>query len=317
METDALEKLIERCGADYVARRLSIQIQYSADMLGPGIGSFHFENSEKGMKIVGAVLRLLGVWRRGHANIWAHKIVHNVVRIPKLSSAFEGFKILHLSDLHLDVSDGFSHHLGRLISHQDYDLALITGDFRFKTHGNYYPTLKAIEILSEYLKCGHGSYSILGNHDFLEFVPTLEMSGIRTLLNETVRISKDGAGVWLIGLDDAHFYGVHNYKKAFEKVDVSELKILMIHSPETLEEAWKYGPDFIVTGHTHAGQICLPTGIPLWLNSTCDRYYCRGAWKYKGIPGYTSAGTGSSGLPIRFNCPPEIVIHHLTSSDDR
>ncbi|MGC8605574.1 MAG: metallophosphoesterase, partial [Desulfomonilaceae bacterium] len=243
-----------------------------------------------------------------------HKIIHNYVLIPNLSTSFEGLKILHLADLHLDVSDDFSDHLGRIISAQDYDLVLITGDLRYKTYGNYYPTLRAIEVLSNFLKCEHGIYSILGNHDFLEFVPALEMHGMHTLLNENVRISKEGSGIWLIGLDDAHFYGVHNYKRAFEKVDNSEPKILMIHSPETLKEAQEFSPDFIVTGHTHGGQICLPKGIPLWTNSYCSRKYCRGAWKYAGIPGYTSVGVGTSGLPVRFNCPPEIVIHHLSSS---
>jgi len=315
VKTDDLEKLIERCGAEYVARRLSIQVQYSADILGPGIGSFHFENSERSLKIIGGIFKLLGIWRRGYENIRSHKIVHNTVRIPNLSSAFEGFRILQLSDLHLDVYEDFTSHLGCVISKLVYDLAVITGDFRFKTHGNYYPTLAAIAHLSDYLRCEHGSYCILGNHDFLEFVPTLESYGIRTLLNEAVRISRGEVGLWLVGLDDAHFYGLHNYKKAFQKVDKSEVKILMIHSPETLDEAEKHSPDFIMTGHTHAGQICLPTGAPLWLNSKCDRKYSRGVWQYKGFPGYTSAGTGSSGLPLRFNCPPEIVIHHLTSSE--
>ncbi len=314
MELYDLEKLIKKCGADYVATRLSLQVQYSADLMGPGIGSFHLENMERGIKILGWVLKLLGLWRRGQTNIRNHKIVHNIVKIRNLHSSFNGLRILHLSDLHLDVSDDFSAHIGNIVSGQDYDLALLTGDFRFKTYGDYYPALEAIRKLSGHLECKHGAYCVLGNHDFLEFVPALEAGGVHALLNESVRISTDRAGLWLVGLDDAHFYGVHDYGKAFENVNTSETTILMIHSPETLSEAEKYNPDFIVTGHTHGGQICFPRGIALWTNCGCDRKYSCGAWEHKGIPGYTSSGAGSSGLPVRFNCPPEIVIHHLVPS---
>ncbi len=314
METAALDNIVKRCGSDYVSKRLSIQVEHAASVLGPGLGSFHFENLDFALHIFGKTLKLVGFWNRGYANITAHKIVHNTVIIPGLPSAFEDFNVLHLSDLHLDVKKGFGTHLGRLISSQKFDVCLITGDYRYHTHSDYYPTFSEIEKLSRDLKPPYGNFGILGNHDFLEFVPKLERHNIRMLLNEAVAIEKDGDELWIVGLDDAHFYGVHDYKKAFSGVPGSATKILMTHSPETLEQAYNYGADFIVSGHTHAGQLCLPGGTPIWMNAKCPRSYCRGAWVYKGIPGYTSAGVGSSGLPIRMNCPPEIVIHHLKSA---
>lgn len=313
MDTEALDQIIKRCGSDYVSRRLTIQVEHAASVLGPGLGSFHFENLDLALKLFGKMLKVLGIWDRGFANITAHKIVHNNVIIPGLPAAFEGFKILHLSDLHLDVRPGFGAHLGRIISSQKFDLCLITGDYRFHTHSDYYPTFHEIEKLSRDLKAPFGNYGILGNHDFLEFVPKLERHHIKMLLNENAVIEKEGEELWIIGLDDAHFYGVHNYEKAFSGIPGSATKVLMIHSPETLEDAYKYKADFILSGHTHAGQLCLPGGIPIWMNANCPRSYCKGAWTYKGIPGFTSAGAGSSGLPLRLNCPPEIIIHHLKS----
>ncbi len=64
----------------------------------------------------------------------------------------------------------------------------------------------------------------------------------------------------------------------------------------------------------HAGQICLPGGIPLSLNSSAPRFTGAGAWRSDMMQGYTSAGTGSSVVPARFNCPPEITLHRLTAA---
>ncbi len=313
METAALDDIIKRCGSDYVSRRLTIQVEHASSVLSPGLGSFHFENLEVALNVFGKILKLIGVWDRWNSNITDHKIIHNSVVIPNLPPAFENFRILHLSDLHLDVKPGFGAHLGRLISGQQFDLCLITGDYRFHTHSDYYPTFNEIEKLSRDLKAPYGNFGILGNHDFLEFVPKLERHRIKMLLNESTVIRKEGSELWIIGIDDAHFYGVHDYEKAFSGVPRDACKILMMHSPETLEEAYKYNADFILTGHTHAGQLCLPGGIPILMNASCPRTYCRGSWAYKGIPGFTSAGAGSSGLPLRLNCHPEIAIHHLKS----
>jgi uncharacterized protein len=313
MDKNDLQGLVDRCGAPYVSKRLQIQVEHAAKVLGPGLGSFHFENLDWALDVFGWFIKLFGAWGRGFANIKDHKIVINRVEIPGLHKSFHGFKILHLSDLHLDVFEGMGAHLGRICSTLKFDVALITGDFRFHTHSNYYPTFREIEALARHLKCTYGCYGILGNHDFLEFVPKLESHGVRMLLNESVELNKDGARLWVVGLDDAHFYGVHDYSKGFERIPEDEKKILMIHSPETLDKAHQHGADFVLAGHTHAGQVCLPGGLPLWMNASCPREYCRGHWNYLGMPGYTSSGTGSSGLPIRFNCPPEVAVHHLVS----
>jgi predicted MPP superfamily phosphohydrolase len=261
----------------------------------------------------GWMVKLFGGWERGLANIKNHKTVINRVQIPRLPDRFNGLKVLHLSDLHLDVFEGMGAHLGKICSKLQFDLVLITGDYRFHTHSNYYPVFKELQTLVKNLHCRFGIYGILGNHDFLEFVPKLESAGIRMLLNESVRIENEGEHIWVVGLDDAHFYGVHDYPKAFDGIDPDETKLLLIHSPETLESAHTYSTDFVLAGHTHAGQVCLPGGTAIWLNADCPRKYCVGAWDYKGMPGYTSSGAGSSGLPIRFNCQPEVTVHHLVT----
>jgi hypothetical protein len=67
----------------------------------------------------------------------------------------------------------------------------------------------------------------------------------------------------------------------------------------------------MLCGHTHAGQICLPGGLPLMCNARCPRAFCHGNWAYHGMSGYTSAGSGSCVVDVRLNCPPEITLHQL------
>ena len=67
----------------------------------------------------------------------------------------------------------------------------------------------------------------------------------------------------------------------------------------------------MLCGHTHGGQICLPGGVPVMTNADCPRKYCVGAWRYHGMHGYTSRGTGVSMVDVRLNCPPEVTLHRL------
>ncbi len=311
MNESELNDVVERLGPDYVSNRLRFQVDHAADILSHGNGFIHLENSEVAFEIFGWLLRLVGLWDRGYRNVMPRRVVYHDVTIPGLPEPFENCTLLHVSDLHLDAVEGLGSHLGRIISVLDFDIALFTGDFRYRTHGDYLPMFRELAIFAEFITCRFGCLGILGNHDLLEFVPHLEKNGVRVIINEAVSVSLDGARVWIVVLDDAHFYGLRDYARAFRGVPTEELKVLMIHSPETLAEAVVYRPELILSGHTHGGQICALDGLPLWLNAKCGRTYCSGPWTFQGINGYTSVGAGSSGLPIRFNCPPEMVIHRL------
>ena len=75
--------------------------------------------------------------------------------------------------------------------------------------------------------------------------------------------------------------------------------------------------DVLLSGHTHGGQICLPGGAPVTLSAVLPRSLGSGPWRHHGMIGYTSTGTGSSVVPVRFNCPPEITLHELRRSPSR
>jgi uncharacterized protein len=228
-----------------------------------------------------------------------------------LPEAFQDFCILHLSDIHIDGMPDDGERLAHILTTLDYDLFVITGDFRFHTFGNYEPSLTGMKRLVTSIECPHGILGILGNHDFVEMVPELESCGIRMLLNETITIERGDAVIHILGLDDAHFYGVDSLEKALRGICPDEVKLLLVHSPELIPEAARAGVDYYLCGHTHGGQICLPGNIPLLTNASCARKYIGGVWQYQNMAGYTSRGTGSSCLPVRLCCPPELVLHRL------
>jgi uncharacterized protein len=196
-----------------------------------------------------------------------------------------------------------------LLGGLNYDLCILTGDYRGKTYGPYEATLAGMAKIRAALK--EPVYGVLGNHDTICLVPGLEDMGIKVLLNECEEIERAGSRIYLAGIDDAHFYRVDNIEKAAAAMPQDQFAILLSHTPETYRQASHAGFDLLLAGHTHGGQICLPGGTPIILESVLPRSMGRGPWKYRGMAGYTSVGAGSCGVPVRFNCPPEITLHRL------
>lgn len=307
------EGLQRRIGKSHLARRLSIQVDHSAKYFGKGSGKFHWENIDFLPQVLEFLIKASGFFQKGERNAEAYEVVEVDVQLEGLPKPFENFRILHLSDIHIDGMPDLGKRLIRIIGNLTYDLCVLTGDFRFHTFGNYEPSIKCMKKLAASIKCRHGILGILGNHDFVEMVPELEACGIRMLLNETATIEREGTAIHVLGLDDAHFYGVDDLKNTIAGIQDNEIKLLLVHSPEIIPAAARAGVHYYLCGHTHGGQICLPGKIPILTNANCPRAYVSGAWKYQNMAGYTSRGTGSSGLAVRYCCPPEITVHRLSS----
>ena len=156
---------------------------------------------------------------------------------------------------------------------------------------------------------------MLGNHDTICMVPAFEEMGIRMLLNEQERIERGGAAIHLAGVDDAHFYRMDNIEKAAHGIPHDAFSILLSHTPEIYRQAAHADFNVLLSGHTHGGQMCLPGGIPVTLNCVLPRAMGNGSFKHHDMIGYTSAGAGVCIVPARFNCPPEITLHHLHQAE--
>jgi uncharacterized protein len=117
--------------------------------------------------------------------------------------------------------------------------------------------------------------------------------------------------IHLAGIDDAHFFRVDNIDKAASQIPHDEFSILLSHTPEIYRQAAHANFNLILCGHTHGGQLCLPGSIPIKLEAVLPRRMGSGPWQYHDMIGYTSVGAGSSVVPVRLNCPPEITLHYL------
>ncbi len=318
MDEHDLIRLRERMGDQYLGRRLHAQVTRILYLVGQGRGGFHYENVEVIMRLLKLLLRVSGIQAHGKRNALDLQVRENRVVLPTLPPALEGIRIAHLSDLHLDGYPGLGQHIAHTLADHTFDAAVLTGDYRFYTTGHYDRVAQELRALVPALRAHaqrFGVYAILGNHDFIEMVPVLENAGAQTLLNEAVALTADDATLWLVGLDDAHYYGTYDFAKPLRGIPPNAPRILLIHSPEVIPEASAHGFELYLTGHTHGGQICLPNGFAPLKNAHCARRYIAGAWSFNGMQGYTSRGVGASGVFARFFCPPEVVIHILTRAD--
>ena len=301
--------LTKRIGRVHLRQRLGLEAEYEAKVFRKGTHFFHLENWYSVHSFIRNSLRLVGLHGRGRRNTLRIRLREHEVKLPGLPAAFDGYTLLHISDLHVDMNREIVHALIERVRAVDYDVCVLTGDYRYRTFGQIESTLEAMALLRGHLK--DPVYAVLGNHDSIRMVPGIETMGIRVLLNESVALERNGAAIHLAGIDDAHYYQVDNIEKAAHDIPHEAVSILLSHTPEAYRNAAHAGFRLMLCGHTHGGQICLPGGIPIITDADCPRSLAAGPWMYHGLIGYTSVGAGASIVDVRLNCPPEITLHRL------
>jgi len=257
------------------------------------------------------VLRAVGAHERGYRNACTLEVREIEHRLARLPPAFDGFSILHLSDLHLDGMPELVDLILAAIDGRAFDLCVLTGDYRTELHGPILPVMRSLARLLPGLRARHGTFAILGNHDDCHMVAPLEQMGVRMLINESAAIERAGAEILLVGTDDVHYYYTDQALHALERAAEAPFSVALVHSPEMFDVASGLGIDLYLCGHTHGGQICLPGGIPLLTHLSRGRRFFRGVWQHGGMRGVTHCGTGTSGIPVRFNTRGEILVHRL------
>ncbi len=309
MTPDVLAKLEQRLGRLHARQRLGIETDHEQRAFGGGLNFFHIENWYSVHSVIRTALRLTGLYGRGKRNTQKIQVRENYLRFRDLPPAFDGFTILHISDLHADMNGPAMARLARLLPDLRYDACVLTGDYRGKTYGSFEAAMGELRGVCRHLT--QPVYGVLGNHDSIRMVPALEQMGVRMLLNESVAIRRGNQAIHIAGIDDAHYYRVDNIEKSAADIDFDAFAILLSHTPEIYRQAAHAGFRLILSGHTHGGQLCLPGSVPLTLDANLPRKYGSGAWEYGGMAGYTSVGVGTSIVAVRLNCPPEITLHHL------
>ena len=255
-------------------------------------------------------LKALGLYRRGVRNAENIVLHQRDLYLADLPPAFDGFTILHLSDLHFDGMPGLEHRALEIWGDREVDLCVLTGDYRNRLHGPRETAMQSLDTLIAGIRSRHGFLAVLGNHDDSHMVQPIESMGVRMLINETAWIHRGGQQVRITGTDDVRYYYTDQADRALEGAH-SDFSIALVHSPEFHDVAHRMGVDLYLCGHTHAGQICLPGGRPVVTHIDCGKEFCSGVWNYRGMHGVTNSGLGTSGIPVRFHTQGELLLLRL------
>jgi uncharacterized protein len=164
----------------------------------------------------------------------------------------------------------------------DYDLCVLTGDYRFRHDRRHRADLQGLAELRASL--AGDVYAVLGNHDSVLMLPDLEDMGIRVLMNEHVQISARRRRLCLAGIDDAHFFGAANFEKALAGVAAEQFTAAAFAHARGLSSGRPRRVDLLLCGHTHGGQICLPGGFRCFSMPASRARLGRGLWRYGDAP---------------------------------
>lgn len=260
-------------------------------------------------------LRPLPPMRWGAARALRFEHTELTLSFADLPAAFDGYRILHLTDLHLDNIDGTAEAIAERIAGMDCDLCVLTGDIRDNIHAPLGPLMARLGTVVDAVRAADGILGVLGNHDSASMVPPMEDLGIHVLLNETVSYGREADNLHVTGVDDVHRFRTEEAHAALEAAPEG-FCIALVHSPEITEVAARRHRLYL-TGHTHGGQICYPNGRPLASEATRFGDMCSGLWQRGDMIGYTSRGLGACVVPFRSFCPGEVVTVTLRSKAER
>ncbi len=251
-------------------------------------------------------LRRCGQYERGVRNAEDIVVREVELRFARLPAAFDGFTILHISDPHLDGMPGLEERVVERLAGRTFDVCALTGDYRTELHGPIRAVMKSLARLVEGIATRSGFVGVLGNHDDCHMVAPMEAMGIRMLINERIVFERGDDRLQIIGTDDVHYYYTDQSLHALEAAREA-FSVALVHSPELFDVASDSGVELYLCGHTHAGQVCLPFGVPLVRHVRIGQEYFRGQWQHGEMKGITSAGVGTSGIPVRFNTRGELL----------
>jgi uncharacterized protein len=272
-----------------------------------------------------------GLWAAGGLGLYAGEIERHWIDVEQrdvwlrgLPAAFEGYRIVQLSDIHMnEFTEGFFlRHAVEQINRLQPDAVFLTGDYISSGLGSAQYALRAgwkcAEILQE-LSC-RSVFAVLGNHDVAvggdEVIRALRASGITMLKNSYLPLEKGSSRLWLAGLDDP-LVGSPLPERAIPlsiRGIENEPVILLCHAPDYVDTLLEHpvgkAISLVLSGHTHGGQVRIPFVHPIDLPDL-GKKYIQGWFRFGDMQLYVNRGLGTVGVPFRFNCPPEITLLRL------
>ena len=278
------------------------------------------------------ILLALAVAAGATVGLWAVLVApHRLTRtdlevvVAGLPRDFDGYVVAALSDLHHRPGEatGYLARAVALANEAEPDLVVLLGDYgisfrhqRRASRALYVRGLPAAAAPLARLRARDGVLAVLGNHDYYgdpAFVRGwLEGLGARVLVNERVAIARGRARLLVAGLDDVT-EGAPEPRAGCAAEERPHL--VLSHNPDGVRVlSPSLGEPLVLSGHTHGGQVVLPLyGAPLTMSRVCGRTTASGWIPNPWFPLYVTRGIGVQ-MPIRFLCPPELLVVRLRSA---
>jgi hypothetical protein len=248
-----------------------------------------------------------GVWEASHI-----RIDRQTITVPNLPARFDGTTVAVVADLHHGPYVGirFIREAVRRTNSLKPDLITLVGDYGHRGTMARIELPPCLEALSE-LQAPLGVFAVPGNHDMQDhgqiYQELIADTPLTDLTNRSQRISKGGEHLWLAGVDDL-WWGRPNLKTAIRDVPEGKPVLLLCHNSDFAEQSLDPRVGLMLSGHTHGGQVYLPVIGSPWIPSRCGLKYRRGLVQGPASQVFVSRGLGETGVPLRFNSPPEINL---------
>jgi predicted MPP superfamily phosphohydrolase len=265
-----------------------------------------------------------------HVEPWRVGLTRMTLSLPQLPEALEGLQLLHLSDLHVgDEQEGFGAQVARkavaLCADLEPDLVCVTGDIA--------QTSRAVVIAREILRplAVRPLLVVMGNHDHDKMLETqgktrqagslsvqewhecMGAIGALVLHNTHTALSLRGRTLAVAGVGDPSC-GFDDLPRALQHAPQGDLNLLLVHSPDMVDDPRTDWADLMLCGHTHGGQLRLPgLGTP-WAPVWHDRHRAAGLMQFGRTLLFVTRGVGA-GFRSRFLCPPEVVLFTFTRGE--
>lgn len=250
-------------------------------------------------------------------------ISKHIVKVKKVPSSFNGFKILHISDLHNKTFGKNQATLLKKIIRLQPDIIVITGDLMDRRRTDFEPVLHLLKGITQY-----PVYYVPGNHEawsthYAQLKELLIHNGIEVLENEDRRIVRDDQAVFLYGLKDPGFYSKADHKLKHRDILASHLdnwnpegfSILLSHRPEYFDVYANHEIDISFSGHAHGGQIRFPfIGAIMAPHQGFFPKYSAGMYQINNSRLFLSRGLGNSLFPFRIFNHPELILVTLETN---
>jgi predicted MPP superfamily phosphohydrolase len=245
----------------------------------------------------------------GFAEASGFEITRPTLALPRLPLQFDGLRVAFLTDLHhgpyTDLA--YINSVVRSAIALQPDLILLGGDYCLREGKYIRPVFEVLRDLHAPL----GVFGVLGNHDYAhgpeETRREMRRAEIRELTNEGVWLTRGGERLRLAGVDDL-WWGKPDASLALGDATTSDACLLLSHNPDFAESLRDERVGLVLSGHTHGGQVKVPGMVNPFIPSRYGDKYAQGVVDAPSVRVYVSRGLGATGLPVRYNCPPELTL---------